>query len=42
MNLAMWHNSGQRHVSGEDEFSLPGAWLSLERRLDVQGEATTP
>ena len=40
MNLAMWHNSGQWHVSGEDEFSLPGAWLSLERRLDVQGEAT--
>ena len=42
MNLAMWHNSGQWHVSGEDEFSLPGVWLSLERRLDVQGEATTP
>ena len=43
MNLAMCHNSGQWHVSGEDEFSLSGAWLSsssLERRLDVQGEST--
>ena len=45
MNLAMWHNSGQWHLSREDKLSLPDTWLSsssLERRLDVQDEATIP